>query len=44
MSSGTVLDSVNCGILVGTLTDLWSSLGNTCQEGAGHPARTAIPG
>ena len=28
VNSGTVLDSVNCGIFDGTLTDLWSSLGN----------------
>jgi len=32
VNSGTVLDSVNCGIFDGTLTDLWSSLGNLCQE------------
>ncbi|WP_222849724.1 RICIN domain-containing protein [Trebonia kvetii] len=32
VSSGTVLDSVNCGIFDGTLTDLWASLGNACQE------------
>ena len=32
VNSGTVLDSVNCGIFDGTLTDLWSSLGNQCQE------------
>jgi hypothetical protein len=32
VSSGTVLDSVDCGIFDGTLTDLWSPLGNTCQE------------
>jgi hypothetical protein len=31
-SSGTVLDSVNCGSFDGTLTDLWSPLGNNCQE------------
>ena len=23
---------MNCGIFDGTLTDLWSSLGNVCQE------------
>jgi hypothetical protein len=27
-----VLDSVNCGIFDGTRTDLWSPLGNVCQE------------
>jgi len=27
-----VLDSVNCGQFDGTRTDLWSSLGNLCQE------------
>jgi hypothetical protein len=32
VNSGTVLDSVNCGILDGTLTDLWNSLGNDCQQ------------
>ncbi|MCW2935643.1 MAG: xlnA 3 [Actinomycetia bacterium] len=32
VASGTVLDSVDCGIFVGTLTDLWTSLGNTCQQ------------
>jgi Ricin-type beta-trefoil lectin domain-like len=32
VNSGTVLDSVNCGIFDGTLTDLWTSLGNNCQE------------
>jgi hypothetical protein len=31
-NSGTVLDSVNCGSFDGTLTDLWSPLGNNCQE------------
>jgi len=32
VNSGTVLDSVDCGPFDGTLTDLWSSLGNLCQE------------
>ena len=32
VNSGTVLDSVNCGFTDGTLVDLWSSLGNVCQE------------
>ncbi|MGH3291034.1 MAG: RICIN domain-containing protein, partial [Trebonia sp.] len=32
VASGTVLDSVDCGQFDGTLTDLWSSLGNLCQE------------
>ncbi|MGH7733553.1 MAG: arabinofuranosidase catalytic domain-containing protein, partial [Gemmatimonadales bacterium] len=32
VNSGTVLDSVDCGIFDGTLTDLWSPLGNVCQE------------
>jgi non-reducing end alpha-L-arabinofuranosidase len=32
VSSGTVPDSVNCGIFGGTLTDLWSPLGNACEE------------
>jgi hypothetical protein len=32
VNSGTVLDSANCGIFDGTITDLWSSLGNLCQE------------
>ena len=32
MNSGKVLDSVDCGAFDGTLTDLWSSLGNNCQE------------
>jgi hypothetical protein len=31
-NSGTVLDSVNCGIFDGTLTDLWSPLDNSCQQ------------
>jgi Ricin-type beta-trefoil lectin domain-like len=35
VNSGTVLDSVNCGIFDGTLTDLWSSLGNNCQPPVG---------
>src|SRR5580693_7037748 len=32
VNSGEVLDSVDCGEFDGTLTDLWSSLGNLCQE------------
>jgi len=32
VASGKVLDSVDCGEFDGTLTDLWSSLGNVCQE------------
>ena len=32
VNSSKVLDSVNCGTSNGTLTDLWSSLGNICQE------------
>jgi hypothetical protein len=32
VASGTVLDSVDCGTGDGTLTDLWSALGNLCQE------------
>jgi hypothetical protein len=39
-NSGKVLDAVNCGTANGTSVDLWSSLGNTCQQwkftGAGH--------
>ncbi|MEY9962699.1 hypothetical protein ABIA33_000725 [Streptacidiphilus sp. MAP12-16] len=31
-NSGKVLDAVNCGTANGTRTDLWSSLGNTCQQ------------
>jgi hypothetical protein len=31
-NSGTVLDSVNCGATNGTALNLWSSLGNACQE------------
>nr|WP_221374163.1 family 43 glycosylhydrolase [Actinoplanes polyasparticus] len=32
VNSGKVLDSVNCGAANGTALDLWSSLGNVCQE------------
>jgi hypothetical protein len=32
VGSGKVLDSVDCGFRDGTLTDLWSPLGNVCQE------------
>ncbi len=32
VNSGTVLDSVDCGIFDGTLTDLWTALGNACQQ------------
>jgi Ricin-type beta-trefoil lectin domain-like len=32
VSSGTVLDSANCEIFDGTRTDLWSALGNVCQQ------------
>ncbi len=39
-NSGKVLDAVNCGTANGTSTDLWSSLGNSCQQwrfsGAGN--------
>jgi hypothetical protein len=31
-NSGAVLDAVNCGRTNGTRIDLWSSLGNTCQQ------------
>ena len=33
-----MLDSVNCGTSDGTLTDLWSALGNLCQEWDVTPA------
>jgi hypothetical protein len=42
VNSGKVLDAVNCGLADGTSVDLWSSLGNLCQEweviptGGGH--------
>ncbi|RZS91716.1 ricin-type beta-trefoil lectin protein [Motilibacter rhizosphaerae] len=32
VNSGKVLDAVNCGTANGTRLDLWSSLGNTCQQ------------
>jgi non-reducing end alpha-L-arabinofuranosidase len=32
VNSGKVLDAINCGTANGTLIDLWSSLGNTCQQ------------
>jgi len=32
VNSGKVLDAVNCGWSNGTAIDLWSSLGNTCQQ------------
>ena len=38
VNSGEVLDSVDCGEFDGTLTDLWSSLGNLCQEWDVTPA------
>ena len=38
VNSGQVLDSVNCGTADGTLTDLWSSLHNLCQEWNVTPA------
>ena len=37
VNSGTVLDAVNCGLADGTALDLWSSLGNKCQEWAVIP-------
>lgn len=39
-NSGKVLDAVNCGTANGTSIDIWSSLGNACQQwkfaGAGN--------
>ncbi len=32
VNSGEVLDAVNCGTANGTAIDLWSALGNTCQQ------------
>ena len=32
VNSGKVMDAVNCGTANGTKIDLWSSLGNTCQQ------------
>jgi hypothetical protein len=32
VNSGTVLDAINCGTANNTRLDLWSSLGNTCQQ------------
>ncbi|MFF4209347.1 RICIN domain-containing protein [Streptomyces sp. NPDC001796] len=37
-NSGKVLDAVNCGTANGTAVQLWSSLGNTCQEWDVTPA------
>ena len=31
-NSGTVLDAIDCETANGTRTDLWASLGNTCQQ------------
>src|SRR4029079_6550752 len=33
LTSGKVLDAVNCGTANGTQIDQWQSLGNTCQQG-----------
>jgi non-reducing end alpha-L-arabinofuranosidase len=32
VSSGKVLDAVNCGTANGTVVDQWAALGNTCQR------------
>ncbi|WP_433089987.1 RICIN domain-containing protein [Dactylosporangium sp. CA-052675] len=32
------MDAVNCGLALGTATNLWQSLGNTCQQRAVVPA------
>jgi non-reducing end alpha-L-arabinofuranosidase len=32
VNSATVVDAVNCGTANGTVIDLWTSLGNTCQQ------------
>jgi non-reducing end alpha-L-arabinofuranosidase len=32
VSSGKVLDAINCGTANGTLIDQWAALGNTCQR------------
>ncbi|GAA4985026.1 arabinofuranosidase catalytic domain-containing protein [Kitasatospora paranensis] len=48
VNSGTVVDAVNCGTANGTAIDLWSSLGNTCQQwkfssaGGGHYTITNV--
>lgn len=48
VNSGKVLDAVNCGTANGTAIDLWSSLGNTCQQwkfaaaGNGHYTITNV--
>ncbi|MDI5961400.1 arabinofuranosidase catalytic domain-containing protein [Streptantibioticus silvisoli] len=47
-NSGTLLDAVDCGSADGTPVDLWSSLGNTCQQwkfasaGNGHYTITNV--
>ncbi|MGW5607462.1 arabinofuranosidase catalytic domain-containing protein [Streptomyces sp. NPDC003753] len=47
-NSGKVLDAVNCGTANGTSIDIWSSLGNTCQQwkfasaGNGHYTITNV--
>jgi hypothetical protein len=32
VNSGSVMDAINCATTNGTRIDLWSSLGNTCQQ------------
>jgi hypothetical protein len=42
VTSGKVLDAVNCGTANGTLVDQWSSLGNTCQQWRFSSAGTGV--
>jgi len=38
VNASKVLDAQNCGVALGTVAELWTSLSNTCQQWAVIPA------